>query len=257
MKVNRNLEDAFDSMLRTDYISLSDTEKLQLLGEYYVDYFRYLSGILSQTDQLIVGRRGTGKTTLMYRALVECMRSWNRKEDSIARARTLGIYVDLSKCQPIYDIDLEDSKEFEHIFVTEICDAITSEITRSWPDVQNEPGLLVKTFKSAEAKQIKLVQEQLRKLSDILVKGVPRLAVQSSPIRKKDRTEKTQTSGRKTGGSLRADVVPLSGLTANATTEANSQKTLSTSEETECELEVTPTYSSGYSQNTWRTQNAS
>lgn len=79
MKANRALEDAFDSMLRADYISLGDTEKLQLLGEYYVDYFNYLSSILSQTDQLIVGRRGTGKTTLMYRALVECMRSWDEK----------------------------------------------------------------------------------------------------------------------------------------------------------------------------------
>jgi hypothetical protein len=238
MKVNRNLEDAFDSMLRADYISLGDTEKLQLLGEYYVDYFRYLTGILSQTDQLIVGRRGTGKTTLMYRALVECMRSWNGKEDSIARARTLGIYVDLSKCQPIYDIDLEDSKEFEHIFVTEICEAITSEITRSWPDVQNEPGLFTKTFRSAEAKQIKLVQEQLRKLSDILVKGVPRLAVQSGPIKKKDRIEKTQTSEYKMGGSAKADVLSRSNLGVNASAEANSQKTLSTSEESECELEV-------------------
>lgn len=154
MRGNRDLEDAFDSMLRTDYISLGDTEKLQLLGEYYVDYFRYLSGILSQTDQLIVGRRGTGKTTLMYRALVECMRSWNATEDSIARSRTLGIYVDLSKCQPIYDVDLEDSKEFEHIFVTEICEAITAEITRSWPEVEKEPGLLTRTFRSAEVKQI-------------------------------------------------------------------------------------------------------
>ena len=238
MKVNRNLEDAFDSMLRADYISLGDTEKLQLLGEYYVDYFTYLTGILSQTDQLIVGRRGTGKTTLMYRALVECMRSWNGKEDSIARARTLGIYVDLSKCQPIYDIDLEDSKEFEHIFVTEICEAITSEITRSWPDVQNEPGLFTKTFRSAEAKQIKLVQEQLRKLSDILVKGVPRLAVQSGPIKKKDRIEKTQTSEYKMVGSAKADVLSRSNLNVNASAEANSQKTLSTSEESECELEV-------------------
>lgn len=239
MRANRNLEDAFDSMLRTDYISLGDTEKLQLLGEYYVDYFRYLSGILSPTDQLIVGRRGTGKTTLMYRALVECMRSWNKEEASMARARTLGIYVDLSKCQPIYDIDLEDSKEFEHIFVTELCEAIRSEITRSWPEVENEPGLITKTFRSAEARQIKLVQEQLRKLSEILVKGVPRLAVQSGPIKKKDRIERTQTAGHKIEGSLRADVLSsLPSFNANVTAGADAQRTLSTSEESEFELDV-------------------
>jgi len=238
MRINRELEDAFDSMLRTDYISLGDTEKLQLLGEYYVDYFRYLSGILSQTDQLIVGRRGTGKTTLMYRALVECMRSWNAAEDSVARSRTLGIYVDLSKCQPIYDVDLEDSKEFEHIFVTEICEAITAEITRSWPEVEKEPGLLTRAFRSAEVKQIKLVQEQLHKLSDILVKGVPRLAYNLGPIKKKDRVEKTQVSGFNAGGGANANIGSLSSLGATATVEANSQKTLSTSEESECEFEI-------------------
>lgn len=238
MKVNRDLEDAFDSMLRTDYISLADTEKLQLLGEYYVDYFKYLSGILTQTDQLIVGRRGTGKTTLMYRALVECMRSWDERKESIARPRTLGIYVDLSKCQPIYDMDLSDSIEFEHIFVTEICEAINAEISRSWPEVNNDPGLLTRTFKSAEARQIRSVREQLTKLSDILVNGVPRLAAHTSPIKKKGKTEKIQTVALKAGGSGKTDISSLSGTSISVNAEGNSQRTISTSEESECETEV-------------------
>lgn len=144
----------------------------------------------------------------------------------------------MSKCQPIYDVDLEDSKEFEHIFVTEICEAITAEITRSWPEVEKEPGLLTRTFRSAEVKQIKLVQEQLHKLSDILVKGVPRLAYNLGPITKKDRVEKTQVSGFNTGGGANANIGSLSSLGATATVEANSQKTLSTSEESECEFEI-------------------
>ena len=33
------LEDAFNSMLRADYIPLRDVAKLDLLAKYYVDYF--------------------------------------------------------------------------------------------------------------------------------------------------------------------------------------------------------------------------
>ena len=238
MKANRALEDAFDSMLRADYISLGDTEKLQLLGEYYVDYFNYLSSILSQTDQLIVGRRGTGKTTLMYRALVECMRSWDRKKDSLARARTLGIYIDLSKCQLIYEKEPDNSMEFEHIFVTEICEAIENEITRSWPDVKNEPGIFTKMFNSAETKKIIDVQQQLQKLSEILKRGVPRLAVQHGPMHKKDKSEKFYSNGNKLGASLKADLFNSPNVTGSLGGEINSQKSFTTSEETEYNIEV-------------------
>src|SRR5215216_4674091 len=96
----QDLEDAFDSMLRTDYIPLRDTEKLNRLADYYVDYMDYVSQIFGPVDQLIVGRRGTGKTTLLYRSLVECMRSWGQL-DTAARPRTLGVYLDLEKCQSL------------------------------------------------------------------------------------------------------------------------------------------------------------
>jgi hypothetical protein len=96
-----SMEDALTSMLRTDYIPLKDTEKLARLREYYVDYMGYVSQILGEVDQLIVGRRGTGKTTLLYRSLVECMRSWTPDADCVAKRRTLGIYMDLNKCQSL------------------------------------------------------------------------------------------------------------------------------------------------------------
>jgi len=92
------VEDAFNSMLRTDYVPLRDLDKLNRLAEYYVDYYGFLRQILSENDQLIVGRRGTGKTTLLYRALVECMRSWDPGTKTVAKPRTLAIYVDLNKC---------------------------------------------------------------------------------------------------------------------------------------------------------------
>jgi hypothetical protein len=127
-------------MLRTDYIPLKDTAKLSLLTHYYVDYYGFLNQILGENDQLIVGRRGTGKITLLYRALVERMRSWKSDVTSAAKPRTLAIYVDLNKCQSIADIDSANYDEFEHVFVSELCDAITEEIGRSWPAINSEPG---------------------------------------------------------------------------------------------------------------------
>src|SRR5260370_22968565 len=116
--------DAFNSLLRTDYISLNDIEKLRVLTEYYVDYFGYLPQILTESDQLIVGRRGTGKTTLFYRAFVECARSWGNSPGCLTKPRTLGIYIDLNKNQPL-DGDMSFA-HLEHVFVSEICEAITN-----------------------------------------------------------------------------------------------------------------------------------
>lgn len=45
-----SISEAFNSMLRTDYISLNDIDKLNLLSQYYVDYFGVLPEVLSDTD---------------------------------------------------------------------------------------------------------------------------------------------------------------------------------------------------------------
>ena len=69
---NNNLvDDALNSMVRTDYIPIGETTQLQRLRKYYVDYFGHLRQVLAPQDHIIVGRRGTGKTTLLYRALIE------------------------------------------------------------------------------------------------------------------------------------------------------------------------------------------
>jgi len=47
---NLQIDDAFTSMLRTDYIPLKDNNKLNLLAQYYVDYYGFLSQILSEND---------------------------------------------------------------------------------------------------------------------------------------------------------------------------------------------------------------
>ena len=199
-----NISEAFNSMLRADYISLNDIEKLNLLSRYYVDYFGVLPEVLSDTDQLIVGRRGTGKTTLVYRAFVGCMESWNDEHpDNIApKARTLGIYVDLSKCQYIDDVPDGDFAAFEHAFVSEVCDAIGDQLTRFWPALAQEPGFFAKLFRAAESNRVAEVRGVLDRIGQLLREGLPRVVDQSAPIQAKDVMSSTQTRSAELGGSI-------------------------------------------------------
>lgn len=180
------VDDAFNSMLRTDYIALRDTAKLGQLAEYYVDYYGFLRQILSESDQLIIGRRGTGKTTLLYRALVESMRSWDTGQNTDAKPRTLAIYIDLNKCQSLSDAESDQFAEFEHIFVSEFCDAIAEEITRSWPAVKAQANIFTNLFRSAEQKKAKKTSQLLGRLAEVLRSGLPRVIDRSGKVETKE-----------------------------------------------------------------------
>lgn len=187
------VDEAFNSMLRADYISLSDTRKLQLLADYYVDYFGYLRQILGENDQVIVGRRGTGKTTLLYRALVECMKSWDTKaKDCSAKSRTLAIYIDLSKCHSLFDTAPGNYDEFEHVFATELHDALKTELVRSWPAVGKEPNLLQRIFAPGSSGQITRTRQALETLVHILQSGLPRIVDRSQPVTIRKRSETSE-----------------------------------------------------------------
>jgi hypothetical protein len=179
---DQRIEDALNSMLRTDYIPLKDSRKLNLLAEYYVDYYGFLNQVLSENDQLIVGRRGTGKTTLLYRALVECMRSWDVNALTAAKPRTLAIYLDLNKCQSLGEGDPEGFADFEHIFVSEVCDALMEEISRSWPEINDSPGFFARLFRSAEEKRAAETKTLLNQLATVLQSGLPRVIDQSGRV---------------------------------------------------------------------------
>jgi hypothetical protein len=171
-QIDQRVSEAFNSMLRTDYIALGDIDKMNLLSQYYVDYFGYLPQVLSETDQLVVGRRGTGKTTLLYRAFVECMRSWGERSE-LAKSRTLGIYIDLSKCQSLYSTS--DFTHFEHMFVSEMCQSISDQLKRFWPELERQPGVLDKLFNSANQKKQGEVKKELENLATLLKTGLPRM----------------------------------------------------------------------------------
>lgn len=212
---NGDIGEAFNSMLRTDYISLNDTEKLGLLSQYYIDYFGVLPDVLSDTDQLIVGRRGTGKTTLLYRALVGCFQSWakNYKAAGGAKPRTLGIYIDLSKCQYIEDVEAGNFAAFEHAFVNEVCDCIGEQLVRFWPAIAEEPGIFQRLFKAAEVKQAAEVRRILDRIGKTLREGVPRVTDKSAPATAKESSSSSRglTAGvnstlKSAGGALSAQL---------------------------------------------------
>lgn len=201
---NTKITEAFNSMLRTDYISLNDTGRLGLLEKYYVDYFGLMPEVLSDIDQLIVGRRGTGKTTLLYRAFVGCMQSWrgDHAEHIAPKQRTLGIYVDLSKCQYIEDVGDTEFVAFEHAFVSDVCDAISEQLTRFWPALAQEPGYFAKLFRAAESNQVAEVRAVLDGIARLLREGLPRVIDRSSAVDVKELSESTQTRGAELGAAL-------------------------------------------------------
>ncbi|MBN1626600.1 MAG: hypothetical protein JW944_08745 [Deltaproteobacteria bacterium] len=226
--LQNNIEEAFNSMLRTDYIPLRDTSKLERLSRYYVDYFGYVRQIVGESDQLVVGRRGTGKTTLFYRALIECIHSWNPSIQSKAKPKTLAIYIDLSKCHTLTDTSPNDFVEFEHVFVSELVDSIREELLRNWPSLNQEPGIFERIFSREETKRKKDSSDALEKLSAIITSGIPRTNEETSPrkIRKKD----TESSSQ---GSQAGAVINENGPTISA------KLSESASSQSEYEIEIT------------------
>ncbi len=185
-------------MLRADYIALSDIEKLKLLSLYYVDSFGYLDQILSDSDQLIVGRRGTGKTTLLYRAFVECMDSWDASSGDAAKARKLGIYIDLSKCSSI-DAD-DEFRDFEHAFVSELYEAISDQLRRFWPTLSEKASLLERLFRGRDAKRKEQTNSALQEFISLLTDGVPRTSRKSNQKVETFEGNKSASSGGIDGG---------------------------------------------------------
>ncbi|SHE75719.1 hypothetical protein SAMN02745148_01060 [Modicisalibacter ilicicola DSM 19980] len=176
----RAIEDAFNSMLRSDYIPLKDTEKLVRLADYYVDYLGFLREVVGESDHLIVGRRGTGKTTLLYRGLIETINSW-RKSDNLAKPKTLGIYLDLSKCHSLEDTASKEFSEFEHVFTTELFESVKAELSRTWPELKIKPGLLARVFSPKEIEAKNSTNSALDELARILSEGVLRSENKSGP----------------------------------------------------------------------------
>lgn len=123
------VRDTFQSILRADYISISDVEQLKAFDAYYVDFFNVLPKVLQNQDSYVNGRRGTGKTTLLMRAYYECMKtiSPSIKENSnmLQNKKVLPIYIDLSQCKEMFS---QDNESLEHNFIMKIVDEIKNQL---------------------------------------------------------------------------------------------------------------------------------
>ncbi len=123
IKVKTKIKNAFDSILRADYLSLDDFDELENLSNYFVDFFNSIGSILQKQDNYISGRRGTGKTTALLKGYFECLKTIKGKEKSeYLDRKVLPIYIDLSNCGDIFDKD--NFELFEIHFVRQIIDSL-------------------------------------------------------------------------------------------------------------------------------------
>ena len=124
-KIN-NVRTAFNSILRSDYISIDDAEQMKNLDEYYVDLYNNLSLVIEDQDNYISGRRGTGKTTLLMRGYYECLKTVDskikRKSNLFTSKKVLPLFIDLSNCKEMFSQpdDLMLNHNFLSLLVTKL-----------------------------------------------------------------------------------------------------------------------------------------
>lgn len=101
-----NIKDAFESILRADYISIDGFDQLDQLEKYYIDTFNNLGLLLQRQDNYIAGRRGTGKTTILMRGYYECLKTISpklkEKVNTLGDKKILPIYIDLTSCNELF-----------------------------------------------------------------------------------------------------------------------------------------------------------
>lgn len=127
----QNLRNAFDSILRADYITLDNLTELGDLEDYYIDFFGILQSLLQKQDNFISGRRGTGKTTNLLRGYYECLKSiapkLKEKEGLIQNDKVLPIYIDLSACNDLFD-SKNDLNLIEIHFIRQIIGSLKKQL---------------------------------------------------------------------------------------------------------------------------------
>lgn len=136
-KQKQSLRNAFDSILRADYITLDNIEELGDLEDYFIDFFGILQSLLQRQDNFISGRRGTGKTTNLLRGYYECLKSISpklkNKNSLVEGNKVLPIYIDLSTCNDLFDSE-NDLNLIEIHFIRQIIDALKKQLELMFDD---------------------------------------------------------------------------------------------------------------------------
>lgn len=133
----QQIRNAFDSILRADYITLDQIHELENLEDYFVDFFGIMQSLLQKQDNFISGRRGTGKTTNLLRAYYECLKTISPKlkdkESIFGKEKILPIYVDLSTCNDLFDS--EDNLQLIEIhFIRQIIESLKRQLALMFDD---------------------------------------------------------------------------------------------------------------------------
>lgn len=133
----QNIRNAFDSILRADYITLDQIHELENLEDYFVDYFGIMQSLLQKQDNFISGRRGTGKTTNLLRAYYECLKTISPKlkdkESVFNKEKVLPIYVDLSTCNDLFDSE-DNLQLIEVHFIRQIIESLKRQLELMFDD---------------------------------------------------------------------------------------------------------------------------
>lgn len=133
----QKISNAFNSILRADYITLDQVKELENLEEYFVDYFGIMQSLLQKQDNFVAGRRGTGKTTNLLRAYFECLKTISPKlKDKYSifgKDKVLPIYVDLSTCNDLFDSE-DNLQLIEVHFIRQIIESLKRQLELMFDD---------------------------------------------------------------------------------------------------------------------------
>lgn len=198
------IREAFSSILRADYISISELKQLKELDDYYVDFFNNIPKILQGQDNFVNGRRGTGKTTLLMRAYYECLKtispSVREKSSLLSEKSILPIYIDLSQCKDIFDDS--NIEAFERNFIIKLVEEFRKQLDTIFAESK------IKIFKNNYA-QLETFDEAL----ELIKEGI---LIKKTNLSEKE--EKTSERGVEVGAKLSVTDPTVSANESNSST---------------------------------------
>lgn len=136
-QTQQKISNAFNSILRADYITLDQVHELESLEDYFIDYFGIMQNLLQKQDNFVAGRRGTGKTTNLLRAYFECLKTISPKlkdkDSTFGKEKVLPIYVDLSTCNDLFDSE-DNLQLIEVHFIRQIIESLKRQLELMFDD---------------------------------------------------------------------------------------------------------------------------
>lgn len=192
IKQPQTVKNAFQSILRTDYVSLENIDELENLEKYYIDNYNNIGNLLQKQDNFIFGRRGTGKTALLYRGYFECLKTISPKiekpSDYFGDEAVLPIYIDLKTCNELFD-PTKDQELIEIHFIRQIITSLKEQLDLMF----DEKTLLV--FRKENP-----ALEDLENISSLLITGLTIKKSRHSKVT--DKTKKHDNASLETKFSL-------------------------------------------------------